>query len=251
MTAIIVVNSFRRGDGRSSLVANLSGILAASGYRVCAVDADLQGPGLEVFFKPDLENCNCTLNLYLDGACDILEAACDVTPVLGGFGPGKISLVRASSDPIDIIQSLRKPVDFDRFEQGMAHLARSLSLDYIVVDTMAGINAATLVLLATSNRTVVLMRPDPQDYQGASVIVELARTLGAPRLYVALNDAPQNIDFRQAEDELERSYHCPAVGVLPHSEEMLALGSSGILALSQPADGYSIALKRLAEELIR
>jgi MinD-like ATPase involved in chromosome partitioning or flagellar assembly len=250
MATTIVVNSFRRGDGRSSLVANLSGLLAASGYRVCAVDADLQGPGLDIFFQAGYQDSLPTLNHYLAGGSEILDATGNVTPVLGALGPGELYLVRASSDPIDIIKFLRTPIDFDRLEQGFSRLDASLKLDYIVVDTMAGISADTLTLLATANRVITLLRPDAQDYQGASVLVELARSLGTPNVYVALNDAPPGLNLQQAWEELERTYQCHVAGILPHSEEILALGSAGILALSQPANRYSQEMRKLAERLI-
>ncbi len=47
-TELIAVHSFRGGNGKSSLTANLAALLAAAGQRVGVIDADLQSPGLHL-----------------------------------------------------------------------------------------------------------------------------------------------------------------------------------------------------------
>ena len=52
---IITFYSYKGGTGRTMALANTAWILAANGYRVLAVDWDLEAPGLSHFFRPFLE----------------------------------------------------------------------------------------------------------------------------------------------------------------------------------------------------
>ncbi|WP_042405840.1 FxSxx-COOH system tetratricopeptide repeat protein [Streptacidiphilus carbonis] len=52
---IITYYSYKGGTGRTMALANTAWILAASGFRVLAVDWDLEAPGLHRFFHPFLD----------------------------------------------------------------------------------------------------------------------------------------------------------------------------------------------------
>ena len=51
---IVTFYSYKGGTGRTMAVANVAWILASNGYRVLAVDWDLEAPGLDLFFQPFL-----------------------------------------------------------------------------------------------------------------------------------------------------------------------------------------------------
>lgn len=53
--SVITFYSYKGGTGRTMALANVAWILAANGYRVLAVDWDLEAPGLHRFFHPFLE----------------------------------------------------------------------------------------------------------------------------------------------------------------------------------------------------
>ncbi|WP_406217784.1 FxSxx-COOH system tetratricopeptide repeat protein [Streptomyces canus] len=52
--SVITFYSYKGGTGRTMALANVAWILAANGYRVLAVDWDLEAPGLHRFFHPFL-----------------------------------------------------------------------------------------------------------------------------------------------------------------------------------------------------
>lgn len=52
---VITFYSYKGGTGRTMAVANVAWILASNGYRVLAVDWDLEAPGLHKFLQPFLE----------------------------------------------------------------------------------------------------------------------------------------------------------------------------------------------------
>ncbi|MFI6685074.1 FxSxx-COOH system tetratricopeptide repeat protein [Streptomyces sp. NPDC050485] len=68
---VVTFYSYKGGTGRTMALANCAWILAANGYRVLAVDWDLEAPGLHRFFHPfldlsDLEATPGLINLITD-----------------------------------------------------------------------------------------------------------------------------------------------------------------------------------------
>ncbi|WP_371650939.1 MULTISPECIES: FxSxx-COOH system tetratricopeptide repeat protein [unclassified Streptomyces] len=68
---VITFYSYKGGTGRTMALANCAWILAANGYRVLAVDWDLEAPGLHRFFHPflnlrDLEATPGLINLITE-----------------------------------------------------------------------------------------------------------------------------------------------------------------------------------------
>jgi MinD-like ATPase involved in chromosome partitioning or flagellar assembly len=53
---VITFYSYKGGTGRTFALANIAWLLAAGGHRVCAVDWDLEGPGLHRYFRPFLND---------------------------------------------------------------------------------------------------------------------------------------------------------------------------------------------------
>ncbi|WP_341719216.1 FxSxx-COOH system tetratricopeptide repeat protein [Micromonospora sp. FIMYZ51] len=77
---IITFYSYKGGTGRTMALANVAWILAANGYRVLAVDWDLESPGLHKYFHPFLLDKDLrTSRGVIDMARDFAEAA--VRPV--------------------------------------------------------------------------------------------------------------------------------------------------------------------------
>ena len=57
-----------------------------------------------------------------------------------------------------------------------------LSLDVLLIDTPAGINDDTLATVASAQALAAILRLDRRDYQGTSVILDLARRLAISEL---------------------------------------------------------------------
>jgi hypothetical protein len=76
--------------------------------------------------------------------------------------------------------------------------------------------------------------PDSQDYQGTSVTVEVARKLDVPNMFMIVNKAPPSFDENELKKRIESTYRVPVAAVIPHSDEMMALASSGIFSLRYP-----------------
>ncbi len=256
MSKIVSVHSFRGGTGKSNTTANLAAIIAGTGKRVGVIDTDIQSPGIHVLFGLDEESMDKSLNDYLWGKCAIEAAAYDVSPVLK-MGAGEIAvmsggmyLIPSSLKAGEIAKVLREGYDVNMLNDGFHELTRKLHLDYLLIDTHPGLNEETLLSITISDVLIIIMRPDQQDYQGTAVTVEIARKLEVPRLMLVVNKVLPSLDFEALKQKIEKTYDAHVAGVMPESEEMIALGSSGLFSLKYPDHPLTKTLRKIAEQVI-
>jgi MinD-like ATPase involved in chromosome partitioning or flagellar assembly len=245
MSKIISVHSFRGGTGKSNTTANVATLLAQQGLRVGVVDTDIQSPGIHVLFNLDESEMAHSLNDYLWGKCSIKDCAYDVTGRVGADVKGQIYLIPSSIKASEIARILREGYDVGLLNDGFQSLVEGLKLDVLVIDTHPGLNEETLLSIAVSDALVIIMRPDQQDYQGTSVTVEVARKLDVPKMLLLVNKVPQALDPDDVKARVEQTYNCKVAAVLPHSDEMMTLASSGIFSLRYPDHPVTQGLKNL------
>ncbi len=249
MSKIISVHSFRGGTGKSNTTANLATLLALEGRRVGVVDTDIQSPGIHVLFNLDESEMDHSLNDYLWGKCSIKDCAYDVTGRVGADVKGQIYLIPSSIKASEIARILREGYDVGLLNDGFQNLVEGLKLDMLVIDTHPGLNEETLLSIAISDVLVIIMRPDQQDYQGTSVTVEVARKLDVPKMLMVVNKVPQVLDPDDVKARVEQTYNCHVAAVLPHSDEMMTLASSGIFSLRYPDHAVTRGLKDVVAQI--
>ncbi len=250
MSKTISIHSFRGGTGKSNTTANIAAILAAEGRRVGVIDTDINSPGIHVLFGLDEDQMKHTLNDYLWGKCKIEEAAQDVTAGLNADIKGRLFLTPSSIKAGEIARVLREGYDVGLLNDGLHDLTRALKLDVLMIDTHPGLNEETLLSIAISDVLIIILRPDSQDYQGTGVTVEVARKLAVPNMMLLVNKVPAVFNLDEVKARVERTYGCEVVAVLPHSDEMMALASSGIFALRYPNHPVAVQYKRVAARLM-
>ena len=250
MPKVISVHSFRGGTGKSNTTANLAAILASQGKRVGVVDTDIQSPGIHVIFGLDESKIEHSLNEYLWGKCKIDETAHDVSANLGGSVSGKVFLIPSSVKAGDITRFLREGYDPELLNKGFRALISHLKLDVLLIDTHPGVNEETLLSIAISDAVLIILRPDQQDYLGTGVTLELARRLNVENLLLLVNKLPQSFDAAEMKARIEDTYQCPVAAVIPHSEELMALASSGVFALKYPDHPVSKLYRQVAERVL-
>lgn len=264
MSRIIAVQSFRRGTGKSSFAANVATLLAIGGRRVGVVDTGIQAPSLHILFGLDDDEVDYTLNDYLQNKCEIEQTAYDMTARLGhnvsrpagepdGTRPrvsGHIYLVPASTRLGATAHMLREGYDIELLHQGLRGLIKALALDTLVIDTHAGLHEETLLSMAVADSLVITLRLDRQDYQGTAVMVDVARKLDVPHIALTVNEVAPGFDLEAVRAQVEQSYNCPVVAVLPHATEMVALASAGIFVLHYPAHPLTEVLKQALRRLM-
>lgn len=249
MSKIISVHSFRGGTGKSNTTANISALLAMDGARVGVVDTDIASPGIHVLFNLDESEMVHSLNDYLWGKCGIEEAAHDVTGHVGGDVKGQIFLIPSSIKPGEIARILREGYDVGLLNDGFRDVVDKLKLDYLLIDTHPGLNEETLLSIAISNALVIILRPDSQDYQGTAVTVDVAKKLDVPKMLMLVNKVPTTFDFDDVRARVEQTYDATVGAVLPHSDEMMTLASSGIFSIQYPDNPVTKGLRSLVDQL--
>lgn len=249
MPKIISVHSFRGGTGKSNTTANIAALLAMDGARVCVVDTDINSPGIHVLFNLDETDMAHSLNDYLWGKCTIEEAAQDVTGHIGAEVKGQIYLIPSSIKPGEIARILREGYDVGLLNDGFRDVIEKLKLDYLLIDTHPGLNEETLLSIAISNALVIIMRPDQQDYQGTAVTVDVAKKLDVPKMLILVNKMPSTLDPNEVRTRVEQTYGATVGAVLPHSDEMMSLASSGIFSIHFPDNPVTKGLRSLVDQL--
>jgi MinD-like ATPase involved in chromosome partitioning or flagellar assembly len=261
MSKIVSIHSFRGGTGKSNTTANIATILAAEGKRVGVIDTDIQSPGIHVIFGMSEDDIEYSLNDYLWGKCDIKKAAHNVTANLGTnikgevlvipqqSSFGQVFLIPSSIRAGEIARVLREGYDVGLLNDGFHKLVEELNLDILVIDTHPGLNEETLLSIAISDALAIIMRPDQQDYQGTSVTVEVARKLAVPKMVLIVNKVPPSFDFDAVKKRVEQTYQCDVAAVIPHSDEIMTLASSGVFVLKYPDHPITQQLKHVAKVL--
>jgi MinD-like ATPase involved in chromosome partitioning or flagellar assembly len=228
---IVSIHSFRGGTGKSNTTANVAVCLATRGKRVGVVDTDIQSPGIHVVFGLQGDTVEASLNDYLWHGRDIEDTAVDVTPA---GTPGKVYLIPSSTKPGEITRALRQGYDAKKLTQGFRQLIDVLSLDVLMIDTHPGLNEETLLSLVIAHHLIILMRPDHQDYEGTGIAIKVARSLKVPAMMLVVNKTPSDLDPAALAQRMHQVYQCEVAAVLPHSDEMMKLGSEGIFRLRYP-----------------
>lgn len=255
MTKIISTHSFRGGTGKSNTTANLAVLVARAGKRVGVIDTDIQSPGIHVIFQLSESRVEHALNDYLWGKCGIDEAAYDVTEAaIGSAGPNddrpRIYLIPASANVGEIGRVLKEGYDVGRLNDGFRRVVDELRLDYLFIDTHPGVNEETLLSIAISDKLILVMRPDSQDFQGTAVTAELARRLDIPEMFIVVNKVPPGMDTVQLRARVESAYGADVVAMLPMNFEIVRVASSGIFVNRFPEHPMTLVLKQVAQRVM-
>jgi septum site-determining protein MinD len=250
LSKIIAVHSLQRSVGKSTIVANLAVLMAMNGYRVGLLDTDFESPASHYLFGLTETYTDCCLNDYLAGKCDIQQATYDVTPHLVNDVKGRIYITPASIEVPQMMNAAQKGLDLQRLSDGLDELNSKLAIDIILMDTHAGLSEQTLGIIAMSDALLVVLRPEQQIYQGVGVTLGLARKLEIPQLALIINQLPLVYDPQQAKSQVESTFSCPVVAVLPFSDEIIHLTSSSIFVTRYPQHLITSQLKQAADALI-
>ena len=249
-TQLVAVHSFRGGNGKSSMTANLAGLLATSGQRVGVIDADIQAPGLHVLLGQAGKKITFTLNDYLLGNCAVQQLALDITADVGPDLSGKLFLIAASMNPGAIAQVVSQGYEAPRLTGCYHELASLLHLDFLLIDTHAGLNEEALLTMREVQTLIVMLRPDAQDMEGTGITVQVARQLDVPNVLLLVNQLPHTGQLQAIRSRVEQTFSNPVAAILPQAVEFMTFDNNGLFSLRHPGHAISMALQHLAARLI-
>ena len=79
--------------------------------------------------------------------------------------------------------------------------------------------------------------------------VDVARKLDIPKMFLVVNKVLSSFDFAEVKRTMEETYGCQVAGVLPLSEDVVRLASTGIFCLRYPDHPFTQSLIAIANRI--
>jgi MinD-like ATPase involved in chromosome partitioning or flagellar assembly len=189
-----------------------------------------------------------SLNDFLWRKCEIEEVAIEVIFPDSNL-PGVLFLIPSSTNTGDIARIISDGYNMELLSEGFNRLCEKLELDFLLIDTHPGLNEETLLSIAISDKLLIIMRPDQQDFEGSSITLRVASRLQVEEIAVIVNKVPSSFDSAGLKTEVERSYGFPVEAVIPHCDDLMVLGSKGLFCERFPGHPVSGLIRSVAERL--
>jgi MinD-like ATPase involved in chromosome partitioning or flagellar assembly len=253
MGKIIAVHSYKGGTGKTLLAVNLGATFAKLGKRVCLFDLDFRAPSLFAILKVD--NAQCWLNDYLNGACDIKKVMIDFSSKIPGSGKFFAALANPRTEAIRDMSAKDRKWE-------MRALGRLLSLrnillndqgfDYLILDTSPGLQYSSINAIVTADFVVVATTADRSDVDGTRRMLRELYNLFEKKTGLVINkvldsSSKSNIDEMNA--RVKDVYHVPMLGLVPCFCEILRAEGNLIFAQDKPNHPFTKILEEMAKRI--
>ena len=149
-----------------------------------------------------------------------------------------------------IVKIASEGYDVGKLNDQFAHLMSELNLDLLMLDTHPGLNRETMLSTAISDVLLIVVRPDTQDFHGTAVLLEVARRLSVPRIYIVGNKVARSLDIDLVRKQIEDTFQKPVLGLLPLTDEFAALGSRGLFSGKHPDHPVSREMRIVLRKLL-
>lgn len=247
VTRIIAFHSFRRGTGRTSIMASLAVLLARQRKRVGIIDTNMQSPSAHILFKMGNEDINQTLDSYLRGESKLEETIYDVGKN-AGLDDDCLYLIPASDNMARIMHVLKEGFEINVLTEAFFNFSKTHHLDHLFIDSSSGITEEILLSLSFTDVLVIVMRLDDQDYQGVGLTIDLAKRLDLAKSLIIVNQIPTNYELGLVEKQVSENFQCEVAAVLPYTEDFLNLASKDIFVVKYPEHQITRLLEKLASK---
>lgn len=163
---ILAVTSGKGGVGKTNVVINLAASLSRLGHRVGIVDADFGLGNVDVLL-------GLTPSHHIGHVLTGEKNVSDITLA----GPDGIKIIPAGSGIREL--TALNSVQWRRFQNIIQSV--SADLDYLLIDTAAGVSDNVVELLQLAQRVLVVTSFDPAAIVDAYALIKILTTAGAKR----------------------------------------------------------------------
>ncbi|MHC1629566.1 MAG: cell division ATPase MinD [Methanoculleaceae archaeon] len=232
MGTVYSIASGKGGTGKTTVVANLGSLLAASGRKTCIIDAELGMANLGLILG--LEEIPVTLHEVLAGQNDIHEAIYE--------GPNGVHVVPSGLS----LQGFER-ADIERLKDVIEELREEY--EFLIIDSPAGISRDGVIPLASADEVILVVTPDIASIINAIKTKSLTEMVGGRVSGSIVNRFSSATDTINR-DHLEKVMDLPIIAILPEDASVRRSSAERIpVSIRYPSSPVSKAFTRLSAEI--
>ena len=246
-TKFLAITSGKGGVGKSTIAANLGYVLHSLGFKVALFDADIGLANLDVLLKVNTKK--------------------NILHVLKGEVKFKDIIVEVEKDfyliPGDSGDEILKYSDefmFDRFADDISQLD---DLDFLIIDTGAGIGKEVQTFLLAADEAIVVTVPEPAAITDAYAMVKVLSEK-KDRLFLLMNEVNSQKEANNiyqkiasvAKENIKSDFKLQMIGYLKKDKAIQTASIKRQLfakenPFSQPVEQLTTIAKKIAQILER
>jgi flagellar biosynthesis protein FlhG len=246
-TKFLAITSGKGGVGKSTIAANLGYILHSLGFKVGLFDADIGLANLDVLLKVNTKK--------------------NILHVLKGETKFKDIIVEVEKDfyliPGDSGDEILKYSDefmFDRFAEDISELD---DLDFLIIDTGAGIGKEVQTFLLAADEVIVVTVPEPAAITDAYAMIKVLSEK-RDRLFLLINEVNSQKEANNiyqkianvAKENIKSNFRLQIIGYLKKDKTVQTASIKRQLfakeyAFSQPTEQLTTIAKKIVQILER
>jgi MinD-like ATPase involved in chromosome partitioning or flagellar assembly len=253
MGKIIAVHSYKGGTGKTLLSVNLAATFAKLGKKVCLFDLDFRAPSLFAILKVD--EVECWLNDYLNGACDINKVLVDLSSRIPGNGKFFAALANPATEAIRDMSAKDRKWEMHALGRLLAlrnTLLNDKEFDYLVFDTSPGLQYSSINAIVTADFVVVATTSDRSDVDGTRRMLQELYNLFEKKTGLVMNKVLDPTS-KSRKDEMDKRvknvYQVPMLGLVPCFCEILRAEGNLIFVQDKPNHPFTKILDEMAKKI--
>lgn len=255
MGKIVAVHSYKGGTGKTLLSVNLAAALAEHGKKVCLFDLDFRAPSLATHLK--IENAECWLNDYLNGACEIDKVLLDLSGKIHNGGKLFVGLANPATEAIRDMTAKDRKWEMRALGRLLAlrtSLLNDKGFDYLILDTSPGLQYSSINAIVTADLVLVATTFDLSDVDGTRRMLRELYDLFEKKTEVVLNkvlDVSSKAGKEEVQSKVKDVYKVPLLGIVPCYCDILKSHGSIIFANEKPDHPFARILDEMATKIDR
>src|SRR3989304_3368171 len=202
-----------------------------------------------------MENVQCWLNDYLNGACDINKVIMDFSSRISGDGKFFVGFANPATEAIRDMSAKDRKWE-------MRALGRLLSLrttllndedfDYIIFDTSPGLQYSSINAIVTADFVVVATTADRSDVDGTRRMLRELYNLFEKKTGLVINkvlDSASKSKRDEMDSRVKSIYQVPLLGVVPCFCDILRAEGNLIFVRDNPDNPFTKLLEDMVKKI--